>query len=387
MTDSWSSTFTVYVKRGKLQDAVQLYENHDFELSDSIGLELIRALRDKKSSPLLVRFFNLLENPTPVICSYLFITALETYDFQTAFTCINKCEDNARVVDFLRLFIITAINKKQLPQIFKFNYNAKLPILMNELLCYSIRTIPVGAMFYYYIGDVHGTLSALYLYGRTLLRTISKENLQKAASAFILYLSISKRGQESCVRSVADQSLVSRKSIEKLLRRIEILVTFADPAVKFTWPDFDILKFLYDVENFDEIAKFAKICPVNELSKFCIYLINQQTIADHCIEMILGVDKRKWNWKLHEDVLHEFLRQNLVPPVWFIDAMMHHSRPTLIAMANRYARIDILEEVFCEIDEKNEKVSKYLVPLLNQTLKVPNLALKVQEIIKTLIEA
>jgi hypothetical protein len=257
--------------------------------------------------------------------------------------------------------------------------------MLDEMMCYSVRTVAAAAMLYWHIGDVHGAMGALYFYARTQLRAVTKENLERAGSALVLYLSIWDCGTEPSVRNVSDQSLVTRRSIVRLLTKVEVLLSFANPTEKFCLANSDILRRLWEAGKWELMTKFARICARDVLAKFCVFLVGQPSTAYGAIAAVLVCDKRKWNWTLHNEVLCEFLRRKLAPPVWLVDEMGSRARPSLIAMANQYRRLDILEDVFADLDSKKEKVSRYLLPLLDQTLAIPGLPESLQRTVRDLI--
>jgi hypothetical protein len=384
-TNRWPACFTAYVRRGRLRDALRVYEERQLSLDDSGILELLRALRGARMSRDLVRFVDGLGNATPVMFSYMFVSALDAHDFLTAFECIKRCGEDERVVDFVRLFVMSAIDCRQLPEVFRFDFGARLSVVLGEMLCYSVRTVAAAAMLYWHIGDVHGALGALYLYARTQLRTVTRGNLERAVSALVLLLSVWDCGTELSVRSVSDQSLVTRRSIVRLLTKVEIVLSFANPAKKFGLSNGDILRSLWEAGNWELMTKFASICTSDDLAKFSVFLVGQPSTAYGAIAAVLVCDKRKWNWKLHTEVLREFLRQRLAPPVWLVDELSNKAKPSLIAMANQYRTLDILEDVFGDLDREKEKVSRYLRPLLEQTLAVPGMPESLQRIVRDLI--
>jgi hypothetical protein len=384
-TKNWPACFIAYVRLGRLHDALRVCAEQQFSLNDSAFVEFFQFLRKGRMSPDPLPFSDGLGNTSSVVISYVFVSALENHNFAAAFECIERCQERERVVDFVRLFVMSAIDCQQLPEVFGFDFGAKLPVVLGEMMCCSVRTVAAAAMLYRHIGDVHGALSALYFYARTQLQTVTKENLERAGSALVLILSIWDCGTESSVRSVSDRSLVTRRSIVRLLSKVEVLSSFEDPAKKFGLANRDILGSLWEAGKWELMTKFAGICTKDDLADFCVSRVRQPSTMNGGITAVLVCDKRKWNWKLHNDVLHEFLRQRLVPPVWLVDEMSNKAKPSLIALANQYRRLDILEEVFGDLDSKQEKVSRYLIPLLNQTLAVPGMPENLQQTIRALI--
>jgi hypothetical protein len=236
-------------------------------------------------------------------------------------------------------------------------------VLTNELLCYSSATLAAAAALHYHTGDISEAIEALYRLGRTLLRSPSRIALERAA-ALVLCLALSEGAPELvCAPSVADGSLVSRKTIAKLLLKIETVLAFPGIENRCRLSHRKLLEALVELPNIERLVEFAKLCEVDELSEFCVSLIGSSGAA---LARLLALDKRKWNFKLHLDVLTAFLRQREDPPVWLSDAMMENALAQLIDICSQFRRGDILEDVFAELQCKEEPISRYLTPLLEQ---------------------
>jgi hypothetical protein len=346
--------------------ARQIIDEH-FPVDRILAHDIVARLFSDKSYALLNEFVRQLPDPTPNVWAYLFLSAIEHGEFESAHDCIERCPDDEKRVDFLRLFIHSAIEKRKLSAIFDHYDSAHLAVAANELMSYSSSTVAVGAMLYHRIGDVPETISALYLLGRTLLRSVSRFNLERAASAFILCLAFSEGSPDViCARSPADSSLVTRRIINRLLLKVEAILAFPDVENWYRKNHNEILLGLLETGNETRTFEFAKVCTVDELSKFCNELVRRPASSDAVLSQILALDKRKWNFRLHSDTFRAFLGTERDPPAWIIDAMVDVSFAQLIILCEEFRRGDIFDEVFTAIEEKGRPISRYFLPLLER---------------------
>jgi hypothetical protein len=172
-----------------------------------------------------------------------------------------------------------------------------------------------------------------------------------------------------CVPNVADQSLVSRRSIRKLLIKIETILAFPNVESHYRKNHNEILTGLYELPNEKQVIEFARICSVDEISRFTVKLVRNERPSGGLLAELLELDKRKWNFQLHLNTFREYLKTKYDPPIWLFDAMIENSLPQLIDICCQFNRGDVLEEVFVEVQVRNVRISRYWKPLLEKAKK------------------
>jgi hypothetical protein len=323
------------------------------------------ALHREKRHERLREFVLALPAPAPALWARLFLSAVEHADFDCARACIERCSDERRRVDFLRVFAHTAIARRQLGALFR-HCEGAVAAASNELLCGSVATVAAGALLQYRIGDAAEAAAALYFYARTLLRTVSRLGLQRAAAALVLCLALRADG---AVRGVADGALVSRKAILRLLRRVEAVLALPDAERKCRGDRPAILRALVENAKWEAVLAFARTCTAEELAALCAEIARGGTQTG-LLARLLDLDKRKWNFALHAAALQGFFGRNCDPPAWLLDRMAEEALPQLIDACCRAKRADVLADVLEAVSEKGASISRYFTPLLEKARAV-----------------
>jgi hypothetical protein len=292
------------------------------------------------------------------LLSLIFITALDSEDFDLCFSYIKKTENEKQKADFLRIFISKVIRAKAVRKLLEYDFKDLLSFLTNDLMCYSVKTLLVAALFYNKIGDVSETAAALYLFARTLLRMVTEENLRKAASALVLCLSVTE-DRDFVIRSVSDNALVDRKSIEKILKRVVCMLEI--PGISDNIGNSEILQRLYEIGS-DKVCCFGQLSSFEELCGFCEFIIVRKDFLS--LSKILRLDKRKWGYKLHCASLENVLKLRYDPPVWMVEAFIANSMRDFFVLCIVYDRKKIVKDVVDQMFRKGMELNHHLVRLL-----------------------
>ena len=357
-------------KLDKLDEWIDNLEKGKIEMTRESDIkEVMKKLCEKKRVDLMLRLKARIPSIAEDQLSIIFLTMIGAGDMDEAFNCLWMARNDRQLADFMRLLIMYAIEHGQVKKLLAYDFNKKTSMFTNELLCYSVRTLAVGATYYNMIKDRSEAASALYLYARSVLRSCTKDGLRKAEAALALCCSILE-DDDCCIRSVSDNSLVEKKTILRLSRRVACLQAFEKPQDFAAQSNKEILEALRNIHS-DKLITFCKLCSMEELSAFCQTLVRVRDFAS--LEQVLQLDKRTWNYNLHKTTLRAFLDErtgSYDPPVWIIDKLRECSVYDLLCLCKEYRRYDILEDIFTQLDLRREKLSRYVIPLL-KSLDVP----------------
>lgn len=361
-------------KLGKLDEWIANLEEGKMSIENEATVkEIMKKLCEMKRDDLMLRLVAHIPEINEDQLTLLFLTMIDCGNMDEAYKCLWRLKDDRKVIDFLRILIVHAIDHNQVSKLFSYDFNGKLSMFTNELVCLSTRTLAVGAAYFNYIKDRSEAAASLYLYARSVLRSVSKESLRKAEAALALCCSIVE-DEECCIRSVAENSLVDCKTILRLARRVSCLRAFDNPQDYATQPNKVILAALSKV-NADKMITFCKLCSVDELCAFCQTLVYNRDFTS--LGRLLELDKRTWNFALHKTALRAFLQPSqagvngpLDPPVWLVDSLKDRAMYDLLLLCKEFHRYDIVQDVFTQLNLANQKLSRYMIPLL-ESLGVP----------------
>ena len=173
-------------KLDKLDEWIDNLEKGKIEMTRESDIkEVMKKLCEKKRVDLMLRLKARIPSIAEDQLSIISLTMIGAGDMDEAFNCLWMARNDRQLADFMRLLIMYAIEHGQVKKLLAYDFNKKTSMFTNELLCYSVRTLAVGATYYNMIKDRSEAASALYLYARSVLRSCTKDGLRKAEAVAV----------------------------------------------------------------------------------------------------------------------------------------------------------------------------------------------------------
>ena len=275
------------------------------------------------------------------ICPILFGCYTSTDSFDKAFKLVIEAPDDYIRVDLIRIFIRDLMKKKQLDKLVQLNFGQYTSLLINELMSYSVKTLPAAAVLMQKLGDKTGAIDALYLYARTLLRENKIESMRRAMTSLITCKALMSAG-ETAVRDVSSKKLVKVEKINKIIAKLRVCLGHQTPVAAINLSNVELLECAMS-QGIDVMMQFAAsgVATPEELANFGKILAKKGKNAE--LSKLLTVDRREWHFCIHEEVLLAFIEMG-DPPYWFTQQMVGSCKVQFFILCSRklakYAALD-----------------------------------------------
>lgn len=342
---------------GRYEEACNYLLYNQFNNSE-LPPRILDILRKNNRDDIIIKLADLYlkSNVALIFSSYL---NMKNYD--GAFLCLQRVKDINIKTDLIRLLIKTLIENNQFQRLISYPYNDSINLFAEQLSCYSKETLLVAATLYHKLCDYSLSTKMFYLHARICLKNPTIENMKKALYSLVFCLSIMNHN-DVAVRDISSNQLLTKKKITKIKLRVECCLCSSNPKNAIALSDLELLKL--SMNSSQIMLKFIKVCSEETLIEYVKYLVieNQQNILYNTLQH----DKRKWNYSLNSSAFIQFLKTKTTPPLWLVIRMKELLLRQLLTLCHSYNRKDILNDLFIEMHQNNEKVPKYLIPVLKQ---------------------
>ena len=341
------------------------YDNKDlFDLRPHYKF-VIKKLVDLGNNNNLKRFCELVYDMDPeFISSILFRTYIIAAQYQDAFYMIMKAPNQSIRIDEIRILVRELVKKRKVDQLVSYNFGQYLSLITNELMSYSVDTLPASALIMNKLGDKAGAIDALYKYARNLLRENNVESMKKAMTALLTCKSLIISNSTIEIRDVSSNSTVKREKIDRIIAKLKVCLNDENPINIVKLPNIDILGIALN-QGVQSLVQFANsgVPKPEDLATFAQKLIQNGDYST--LSKLLEVDRREWHFTLYENSLLEFLNHG-DPPYWFTVSMIKKCKVQFFLIcASKMARYTALDGLII-LHDNNEKLPPQLLYTLQK---------------------